>query len=110
MLDMEGKGVLAKNLACEVMELVPRCIARNGAFFNIAVYHPKRIESRESIQFINMTMSAFGVAKVKLSFPNSPIEVVGLTLEEARQKIQECYQEQIQDIEIFLNYRGRLSK
>jgi polysaccharide export outer membrane protein len=36
--------------------------------------------------------------------------VSGLTLEEARSKIQACYQEEIRDTEVFLTYKARMAR
>ncbi|CUI15822.1 putative polysaccharide export protein [Candidatus Protochlamydia naegleriophila] len=106
-LDMEGVEV--GELACDAMDEYQDVIAEDD-ILNIAVYHPKRRDVMDSIQFINETIG-FRVSEGKVDLPDiEPIEVAGLTLEEARQKIQLCYREQIQDIEVFLNYKDRLSR
>lgn len=105
-LDMEGIDL--GDLSCEDMEEYKDVIAEDD-ILNIAVYHPKRRDVMEAIQFINEKVG-FRVSEGKVNFPDiEPIYVAGLTLEEARQKIQSCYREQIQDLEVYLNYSRRLS-
>lgn len=106
-LDMEGMDV--GELPCDAMEEYQDVIAEDD-ILNIAVYHPKRRDVMEAIQFINEAIG-FRVNQGKVDFPDvPPVVVAGLTINEARQKIQECYQDHIQDIEIFINYRDRLSR
>lgn len=105
-LDMEGKDL--GDLPCDAMDEYQDVIAEDD-ILNIAVYHPKRRDVMEAIQFINQNIG-FRVSEGKVEFPDiPPIEVINLTLEEARQKIQACYRQHIHDIEVFLNYRNRLS-
>ena len=106
-LDMEGIEV--GDLACDAMDEYQDVIAEDD-ILNIAIYHPKRHDVMQAIQFINERVG-FRVNQGRVDLPDiPPIEVAGLTLEEARQAIQDCYREHIQDIEVFLNYRGRLSR
>lgn len=106
-LDMEGECL--GDLPCDAMEEYLDVIAEDD-ILNIAVYHPKRRDIMEAIQFINQHVG-FRVSQGMVDFPDiPPIQVAGLTLEEARQRIEDCYREQIQDIEVFLNYRDRLSR
>jgi polysaccharide export outer membrane protein len=106
-LDMEGIEV--GDLPCEAMDEYQDVIAEDD-ILNIAVYHPKRRDVMEAIQFINERVG-FRVNQGKVDLPDlPPIQVAGLTLEEARQVLQDSYREHIQDIEVFLNYRTRLSR
>ncbi len=106
-LDMEGEDL--GELPCEAMEEYQDSISEDD-ILNIAIYHPKRRDVMDSIQFINQQVG-FRVCEGKIDLPDIPsIVVAGLTLEEARLRIQDCYREQIQDIEVFLNYRDRLSR
>lgn len=106
-LDMEG--IDTGDLPCDAMEEYQDVIAEDD-ILNIAIYHPKRRDIMDAIQFVNEGVG-FRVSQGKVDLPDIPsIEVAGLTLEEARQVIQACYREQIQDIEVFLNYRDRLSR
>jgi polysaccharide export outer membrane protein len=106
-LDMEGADI--GDLPCDAMREYQDVVAEDD-ILNIAVYHPKRRDVMEAIQFINEGVG-FRVSRGMVDLPDiPPIYVAGLTLEEARQVIQSSYREQIQDIEVFLNYRDRLSR
>lgn len=106
-LEMEGTDL--GELPCDAMEEYTDVIAEDD-ILNIAVYHPKRRDIMEAIQFINNSIG-FKVTEGCVDFPDiPPVEVAGLTLEQARVVIQEQYREQIQDMEVFLNYRDRLAR
>ena len=105
-LQMEGECL--QELPCEAMQEYTDTIAEDD-ILNIAVYHPKRRDVMEAIQFINSSIG-FKVTNGKVNFPDiPPIDVVGLTLDQAREKIETSYREHIQNIEIFVNYKERLS-
>jgi len=106
-LDLEG--VESSELCPEAMEEYLDVIAEDD-ILNIAVYHPKRSDIMESIHLINERIG-FRVSEGKVDLPDiPPIEVAGLTLEDARLRIQESYRTHIQDIEVFLNYKNRLAR
>lgn len=106
-LDMEGVDL--GEITCDMMEEYQDVIAEDD-ILNIAVYHPKRRDIMDSIQLINERVG-FRVCEGKVDLPDTPpIEVEGLTLDEARRRIQESYREHIQDVEVFLKYRDRLSR
>lgn len=106
-LDMEGADT--GDLPCDAMEEYCDVIAEDD-ILNIAIYHPKRRDIMDAIQFVNEGVG-FRVSQGRIELPDCPgIQVAGLTLDEARQAIQNCYREQIQDIEVFLNYRDRLAR
>lgn len=106
-LDMEG--VCIGDLSCDAMYEYQDVIAEDD-ILNIVIYHPKRRDVMEAIQFVNEGIG-FRVSRGKVDLPDiPPIEVAGLTLEEARQTIQAFYREHIQDIEVFINYKDRLSR
>jgi polysaccharide export outer membrane protein len=76
----------------------------------IALYHPRRQDLSNAVQVIGSTVG-YRVTGGSISLPDlPPVEVAGLTLEEARQKIQKSYSEQIKDVEIFLTYRERIAR
>jgi polysaccharide export outer membrane protein len=105
-LDMEGEEI--GDLPCEAMDEYQDVISEDD-ILNIAVYHPKRRDIVESVHFININIG-FRVSEGCIHFPDlPPIEVAGLTINEARERIQSCCQEHIQDFEVFLTYRNRLS-
>ena len=78
---------------------------------NIAVYHPTRKDLMDSVQFINESVGGFRVVQGKVEIPDiGPIEVIGFTLEDARQKIQDAFRLHIRDVDVFLTYRERLTR
>lgn len=105
-LEMEGYEVGV--LPCDTMEEYKDTIAEDD-LLNIAVYHPKRRDLMDSIQFINQAVGGFHVVKGFVALPDiPPVYVAGLTLEEARLKLQNAFREQIQDVEVFITYQDRL--
>lgn len=106
-LDMEG--IELGDLPCETMDEYEDVIAEDD-ILNIAIYHPKRRDIMDAIQLINERVG-FRVSRGMVDLPDiPPIQVAGLTLEQARQAIQACYCNHIQDIEVFIKYRDRLSR
>lgn len=106
-LDMEGIAI--GELDCDAMDEYQDVIFEDD-ILNIAIYHPKRRDIMDAIQLINERVG-FRVSQGKVDLPDIPsIYVAGLTLEEARFAIQQCYRDHIQDIEVFINYRNRLSR
>lgn len=78
---------------------------------NIVVYHPTRRELMESFNYINSTVGGFKVTNGKVDLPDlPPIEVRGLTLDEAKEKLQNRYREEIKDVELFVTYKDRLTR
>lgn len=74
----------------------------------IALYHPKRTDIVEAVAKIGTTVG-YRVIQGKISLPDlAPICVAGLTLEETREVIQRCYQDQIKDMEVFVGYKDRI--
>jgi polysaccharide biosynthesis/export protein len=63
-----------------------------------------------AIQQINDRVG-FRIRNGQLNLPDiGSLEVAGLTLEEAQQKIESAFRKQIRDVEVFLDYRDRLSR
>jgi polysaccharide biosynthesis/export protein len=105
-LDMEGQET--GDLPCDAMDEYIDVIAE-ADILNIAIYHPKRRDIMEAVEFINNGIG-FHVSAGRVDLPDvGSVEVAGLTLEEARHLIQSRYREHIQDIEVFIQYRDRLS-
>ncbi|MFI5333660.1 MAG: polysaccharide biosynthesis/export family protein [Chlamydiales bacterium] len=85
-------------------------VIQEGDILQIAIYHPTRTDISEAVQKIG-ALVGYRVAGGKLILPDlEPIEVTGLTLEGAREKIQEKYREQIKEVEVFLAYRDRIQR
>lgn len=76
----------------------------------IALYLPKRKDVAEAVEYIGSRVG-YRVVDGKIALPDLPfIQVGGLTLEEARSKIQAEYQDRIQDTEVFVTYKDRFAK
>lgn len=74
----------------------------------IAVYNPSRKDIADAVEAIGNKVG-YQVIHGELTLPDlPPIQVAGLTLEEARKKIQALYQKQIFDTEVFLAYKLRM--
>jgi polysaccharide export outer membrane protein len=107
---LEMEGVCVDDLSPEALEEYKDVIVEDD-ILNIAVYHPTRKDLMQSIQFINETVGGFKVSKGQVDLPDiPPVQVQGLTLDEARDKLQERFREQIQDVEVFVTYRDRLAR
>lgn len=106
---LELEGIEIGELNEEMMEEYQDVIAEDD-ILKVAVYHPKRRDLMDAIQLINERIG-FKISDGKITLPDLyPIEVAGLSLEEAKEKIQACYRKDIQDIEIFLTYKERLAR
>jgi polysaccharide export outer membrane protein len=106
-LEMEGKrsGEFPPDAMQEYRDLISE-----DDILNIAIYHPTRKDLMEATQFINDTIG-FRVTKENIDLPEiGPIRVAGLTLDEARGKLQDQFREQIHDIEVFVTYKDRLTR
>jgi polysaccharide biosynthesis/export protein len=107
---LEMEGVCVEELSPEAMLEYKDVIAEDD-ILNIVVYHPKRKDLMESIQFINTTVGGFRVIRGQVDLPDiPPVQVAGLTLDEARVRLQEKFREQISDVEVFVTYKDRLTR
>lgn len=113
----QGKLAILAMEGIDVGELPPdamdeyRDVIAEDDILNIAIFHPSRKDLMDCIQFINDTVGGFRVRNGYVEIPDiAAVEVVGLTLEEARQKLGDKYREQIHDVEIFVSYKDRLSR
>ena len=74
----------------------------------IALFHPKREDLALAVQTIGQSVG-FRVAGGCVKLPDlAPVAVCGLSLEEARLKIQQLYNTQIRDTEVFIGYKDRI--
>ncbi len=106
-LQMQGKdlGSLSSTLLEDYKDVI-----QEGDLLQIAIYHPTRADISEAVQRIGSTVG-YRVASGKVLLPDlEAVEVKGLTLEEAREKLKEKYLEQIKDIEVFISYRDRIER
>lgn len=106
-LEMEGKcfDCLDETLLSEYKDVI-----HEGDLLHVAVHHPTRSDLVASIASIG-NQTGFRVMDGKVRMPDlDPIDVEGLTLLQAQEKIQEAYQSQIRDLEIFLSYRDKTER
>lgn len=107
-LEMEGE--CPGDLTCRDMEEYQDQISE-GDLLNIVIFHPTRRDLMDAYNYINQTVGGFRVAEGAVDLPDiDPVMVEGLTLEEAKFKIQERLKEEVRDIEVFLTYRDRQVK
>lgn len=113
----QGKFAILEMEGIEAAEIDPddmleyKDVIAEDDILNIVVYHPKRKDLMEAIQFINKSVGGFRVTNGQVDLPDiPPVPVAGLTLEEARTRLQDEFRQQIQDVEVFVTYENRLSR
>lgn len=75
---------------------------------NIALFHPVRKDLSDAVSCVNETVG-YRVVNGHIFLPIlGAVGVGGLTLNEARAKIQAFYDEQIAHVDVFIEYRERL--
>lgn len=85
-------------------------VIANGDILHVTLHHPTRNDIVSSINAINASVG-FHITHDHISLPDLPsIKVAGLTLDQARKKVEQKYLDQIQDVEIFLGYKNRLAR
>lgn len=106
---LEMQGFCVEELPCDAMDEYVDYVYEDD-ILNIAVYHPTRQDLMASVDAINNRIG-FRVVNGFVDLPDlEPVGVAGLTLTEAKDAIQERFREQIQDIEVFVSYKDRLSR
>ena len=104
---MQGKDI--EPLPSELLEPYVDTI-HEGDVLYVALFHPTRNDLVSSLSNLSQTIG-FRVQGGTITLPDLPsIEIKDLTLESARSKIQEEYQKQIQDIQIFLTFKERIER
>lgn len=107
---LEMEGIEVAEIDEDAMLEYKDVIAEDD-ILNIVVYHPKRKDLMEAVQFINKSVGGFRVTNGKVDLPDiPPVVVEGMTLEEARLEIQDEFRKQIQDVEVFVTYENRLTR
>jgi polysaccharide biosynthesis/export protein len=106
-LELEGNEPeeLASSLLDEYSDLL--C---DGDILQIALFHPKRSDITVALETIGKSVG-FQVTDGLVVLPDlGSIEVGGLTMSEARKKIEALYNEQIPDSEVFMTYKDRIER
>jgi len=81
-----------------------------GDSLQLAVFHPNRHDLVESVNRISNQIG-FIVMEDKITLPDlGSVEVVGLTLDEARKKMEKLYLDQSLSVEVFLRYKERIQR
>lgn len=107
---LELEGITLPDLPDEAMQEYKDVIAEDD-ILNIAVYHPTRRDLMEAFQFINNALGGFKVHDGKIDLPDMPpVEVLGLTLDEAKETLGNRLKQEVRDAELFINYRDRLTR
>lgn len=106
-LEMEGKEI--SELDQQFLEEFKDKVHEDD-ILQIAVHHPKRKDIVEAVRAIGSTIG-YRVTNGQVQLPDlPPVEVAGLTLEEAREKIQAHYNEHIRETEVFVTYKERIAR
>ena len=106
---LEMEGICSDELDQEFLEEYQDRIHEDD-ILQIALYHPKREDIVKAVQYIGSTVG-YRVTDGHILLPDtSPVPVAGLTLEEARVKIQDHYNREIRDTEVFITYRERIAR
>jgi len=107
---LEMEGIDLGELPDDAMDDYLDTIAEDD-ILNIVIYHPTRRDLMDAIEFINNRVGGFRVYEGRIDLPDiKSVEVAGLTLDEARAKLQSAFREQINDVELFVIYKDRLTR
>lgn len=107
---LEMEGIYLDPLPCDAMEEYIDVIAEDDVL-NIVAYHPKRRDLTDAFQFINNAVGGFRVHEGKVDLPDiPPVFIAGLTLDEAKEKLQNRFSEEVKDVELFITYKDRLTR
>lgn len=104
---LEFEGRECKELDEVVLEPYQDVIHEDDVL-QIVLYHPKRLDIVQAVASIGQAIG-YPVIEGKISLPDlEEVCVAGLTLEQAKTKIEERYREQIHDMEVFVSYKDRM--
>lgn len=104
-LSMEGKEYAP--IDSTVLDEYPDQI-NSGDVLKIALYHPTRIDLVDAFRAISQEVG-FRVVEGSLFLPDlPPVQVEGLTLYQAQERLQQMYQQQIRDVNVFITYKERI--
>ncbi len=104
-LEMEGKPVecLPPGSFDEYVDVIDE-----DDVLTINVYHPTRKDITDAVNQVGNS-AGYRVIQGRIRLPELPsIEVAGLTLEEAKDRIQRAYDQEIHEAEVFIDYKQRL--
>lgn len=106
-LEMEGKCIGIPSQ--ELLEESPDRIGE-GDLLNISLHHPLRADIAQAVASVNANFG-FRIHNGQIKLPDIPsFPVEGLTLQEAKERIEDEYRLQNQDVEVFVSYKDRPEK
>ncbi len=106
---LEMEGVCFEELSEALLDEYQDRIHENDVL-QISLYHPKRADLAQAVASIG-AMGGYRVTDGKIRLPDAPsIVVAGLTLNEAQQKIEDFYNQEIHDTEVFVSYKERIER
>lgn len=104
---LEFTGECIEPLPCEYLEEYVDMIDEDDVL-RIAIFHPTRSDLTQAIQSVGGSIG-YRVIEGHIRLPGlEPVMVAGLTLDEARVKLQNLYDKEISHTQIFIEYGERL--
>ncbi len=104
---LEMEGIAVEKLSQHHLEEYQDRI-RSGDVLKIVLYHPTRHDLIRLVSSISESIG-FKVSSQGIILPEiGRIEVVGLTLDEGREKIQAAYRKEMYDVDVFVDYSKRI--
>jgi polysaccharide export outer membrane protein len=106
---LQMEGVDTKPFSHELLDEYKDQI-HDGDVLKIVLYHPSRKDLSATVAMVDQAMG-FKVSEKKVTLPElGAVEVENLTLDEAKDRIQDAYRKEIQNTEIFVDYRERIQR
>lgn len=103
---LEMEGVCSDCFDCSLLEEYRDEIG-DGDVLSIAVHHPTRSDLSSIVSTIGHQVG-YKVMEGNIFLPNvGCCSIGGMTLTEAKEKIEGAYQKEIQDVEVYLSYHER---
>lgn len=105
----ELKGEFEGDLPCDILEDYEDVIVDND-ILNIVIFHPSRRDLMESVDLVNAQMGGFRVDQGRITMPCiGTIELGGLTLTQAQEKLTAAFRDEVKNVEVFVTYKMRLA-
>lgn len=107
---LEMEGIEVADLPADAMDEYQDQVTEDD-ILNIVAYHPTRRELMEAYNYINTNAGGFKVSNGRITLPDiQPVDVIGLTLEEVKIRLEDQLRREIRDIELFITYKDRLTR
>jgi polysaccharide export outer membrane protein len=107
---LELEGICVVPLDPSTMDEYKDIIAEDD-ILSITAYHPSRRDLMEAFQFVNNAVGGFKVTNGMVDLPDiPPVHIEGLTLDEAKEKLQDRLSDEVKDVELFITYKDRLTR